>query len=100
MSDVLTPATFSDAVGTEFALMTAQGEPGMELTLATLVQHSPSSGAPRAEPFSLVFVGSVGRNIPQATYTLRHADLGSLDIFLVPIGPKADGRHQYEASFN
>lgn len=100
MSEELTPATFADAVDTTFALETAAADQALELTLASLVVHSPSPGAPRDEPFSLTFVGAPGQHLPQGTYQLRHAALGTLEIFLVPIGPAADGRHQYEAAFN
>jgi hypothetical protein len=30
---------------------------------------------------------------------LEHEALGDLDLFLVPIGPGADGRQRYEAVF-
>jgi hypothetical protein len=30
---------------------------------------------------------------------LDHELLGALDLFLVPIGPGADGQHRYEAVF-
>ena len=36
--------------------------------------------------------------LPQGTYLLRHADLGDLHLFLVPLGPRADGTY-YESIF-
>jgi hypothetical protein len=49
--------------------------------------------------FSLVFRSGIREHVPQATYTLRHAGLGTLDVFLVPIGPDEVGM-RYEAVFN
>ncbi len=100
MGDELTPVIFGVALGSSFDVLPAPGEAGIELVLHDVIAHSPSPGAPRAQPFSLIFLGPAGQHLPQATYTLRHAELGTLDVFLVPIGPAADGRHQYEAAFN
>ena len=36
--------------------------------------------------------------LPQAIYGLRHADLGLLEIFIVPIAQRADGV-RYQAIF-
>lgn len=52
------------------------------------------------ENYSLVFRCAVrDRFAPQATYRLEQARLGSLDVFLVPLGPDAQGM-RYEAVFN
>src|SRR5437879_2873096 len=48
--------------------------------------------------FALELVSPVGSMLPQATYTLDHSALGSLAIFLVPIGRTQDGVI-YEAIF-
>jgi hypothetical protein len=59
----------------------------------------------RAQPagelscYSLVFRTARRDAFPQATYTLNHAALGRLDVFLVPIGPDEVGM-RYEAIFN
>ena len=53
----------------------------------------------RRQPFSLVFCGIEDALLPQRLYPLRHAELGILEIFLVPIGPDEDGRMRYEAVF-
>jgi len=39
------------------------------------------------------------RHAPQGTYRLTHAELGTLEVFLVPIGPDTEGM-RYEAVFN
>ena len=50
--------------------------------------------------YSLVF-RSPGerRHAPQGTYRLTQAELGALDVFLVPLGPDSVGM-RYEAVFN
>jgi hypothetical protein len=53
----------------------------------------------RAEPFSLVLRGPREPALPQATYALRHPRLGTIELFLVPIGQDAQGL-RYEALFN
>lgn len=58
-------------------------------------------GAPDAarEPFSLLFLNNAPVLFPQQTYRMRHARLGELGIFLVPIAMNRDG-FVYEAVFN
>jgi hypothetical protein len=100
MLDPLTPAMFAPAVGEAFTVEVEAGGPELELRLDRLVEVPASPGAPRQEPFTLTFLGPAGQHLPQRTYRLRHDSLGELDVFLVPVGPLADGRHQYEAVFN
>ena len=89
----LTLETFSAHVGTPFLL---EGGAALEL-----VKVSPlSQGVPGGRtPFSLLFQGPEGPHLPQRTWTLQHAVLGRLDIFLVPLGP-VQGRMRYEAIFS
>jgi hypothetical protein len=45
--------------------------------------------------------GSVRSHLPQSTYRFEHDTLGVLDLFVVPIGPPADGDGMlYEAVFS
>ena len=71
-----------------------------ELQLIDVKELPAQPGAPRAKPFSLVFGGPRQPFLEQRTYRLSHADLGELDIFLVPIGYSAQGGFLYEAVFN
>jgi hypothetical protein len=72
--------------------------PCMDLTLAECELVSvPSSNAKR-KPFRLVFVGGRTPVLPQRIYRIAHDRVGTLDIFLVPIGPDERGM-QYEAIF-
>ena len=50
------------------------------------------------DPFSLIFVGPGEPMLPQAIYALTHADLGVLEIFVVPIAGDAEGV-RYQAIF-
>lgn len=60
-----------------------RADPGGELSTYALVFRSPGER----------------RHAPQGTYRLTHAELGTLEVFLVPIGPDAGGM-RYEAIFN
>jgi hypothetical protein len=86
-----TAADFLTHVGTAFARVD-----GTDLHLASVTQHGP--GAQRVQ-FSLVFTTDADTLLPQGIQELRHPTLGDLALFLVPIGPGADGRHRYEAAF-
>jgi hypothetical protein len=75
----------------------------VELTLGSAVQRDSLGGAgpdgTSRRQFSLEFLGPPEHVLAQATYPLTHAELGALDIFLVPLGPAANGAMRYEAAF-
>lgn len=48
--------------------------------------------------FSLIFRGPTTPVLPQHTYQITHAELGELELFLVALGPDAEGM-RYEAAF-
>ncbi len=48
--------------------------------------------------FSLLFVAPAGPWLPQAIYPVRHPALGTMEIFLVPVGPVSGG-NGYHAVF-
>jgi len=50
------------------------------------------------EPFALLFRGPKGPILSQQTYQFDFEHLGTLEIFIVPIGPDESGV-QYEAIF-
>ena len=87
-------STFEAVVGSDFV----SADPDARFTLLEVTRHGIQPHAPRSEPFTLTFVGDPG--LEQRTYALSHADLGILELFLVPIGPGPDGRFRYEAPFN
>lgn len=76
---------------------------GLEPIELELVDVS-ESGAPfrsdQRKPFSLLFLGPVsGQYLVQSTYRLENSAMGTLDVFIVPVGPR-EGRMQYQAVFN
>jgi hypothetical protein len=94
----LTKATFEPLLHQRFAVQIGDGRLD-ELELVELVALSQNLPSLRA-PFSLVFCGSREGWFHQGTYRLEHPSLGTQCVFLVPIGPNAQGRMQYQAIFN
>lgn len=72
----------------------------LELTLAEVQRFGTQSTGPRSDPFGLIFLGPPQPILAQRIHSLRHAVLGVVELFLVPIGPAPDGRQRYEAIFN
>jgi hypothetical protein len=97
----LTFDLFEGRVGESFEVSTdGVSAVTVELTEAT-ESNEPGGSGPHGEQrrqFSLEFRGPAGPVLPQATYRLEHGELGMLELFLVPIGPDADGM-RYEAAF-
>jgi hypothetical protein len=89
----LTIESFAAHVGERFALEDGAGS--YEFTLAEC--ESRGQGFER-EAFSLTFIGPADPVLAQRIYRLRNADLGALEIFLVPVGSDASGTC-YEAAF-
>lgn len=76
---------------------TIAAEPApIELVLKTAAALGEWPGG--RQPFSLAFRGPGDPVLPQAIYRLEHAELGALEIFIVPTGRDADGT-SYEAIF-
>jgi hypothetical protein len=100
MLESLTSAHFLEHVGSTFQFH-YDAERSMPVELLDVVIHRLGGGTAlgRRESFSLLFRGPTSFRVPQRIYTLEHAVLGSLEIFLVPIGPDDQGM-RYEAVFN
>lgn len=98
MLELLTAGDFSAQVGTDFRAES------LVLTLDEVStpgwNAAPGLPHPSARNFSLVFSGPGPTVLPQATHALHHASLGTLHIFLVPMGPGPQGRFCYQAIFN
>jgi hypothetical protein len=101
MLEQLNHASFAPYVGTRF-----DARIGDELTPFELVEVRPHPTQPnrpaslaRREPFSVTFRAPTGTSAPQKIYQMRHASLGNIGIFLVPVGSDARGA-LYEAVFN
>ncbi len=94
----LTRETFAGRLGERFAIRLDQRA---ELEL-TLIEASKLGGeSDQREPYSLIFLGPLEPVLEQSIYALEHAELGTLEIFLVPVGPdKKKTGIQYEAVFS
>lgn len=94
--DDLTIDRFLPYLHQVFTIVLEGGDPyPLELVQVTEIGAAPGPGYRR--PFSLIF-----RNpdktvyLPQRTYHLEHESAGSLDLFIVPLGPDTSGM-QYQA---
>lgn len=97
--DHLAKDDFDPHVGDRFDLELGSGETlALELLSTQPLSSDTVDGAKRA-PFSLIFRSNgENRHAPQQIHTVRHAELGTLEIFLVPLGPDPGGM-RYEAVF-
>lgn len=90
----LTIETFRDRVGETFT----DDASGTELTLVEVTDLTAKAGTVPSEnrtPFSLMFTEATETVVPQGIRSLRHAELGELALFVVPIAQDAEGvRHQ------
>jgi hypothetical protein len=91
--------TFGREVGTAFRLVQAGPAPvTFCLETAEKLRHATAGQAERQ--FSLLFRGGADCSLEQNTYTLEHARLGQLHLFMVPVQLRKDGVRYYEAIFN
>jgi len=101
MLDKLKSGDFIPYINQKFHIHVASTRP-LE---AELIEVSELGAEPRADSqlavrraFSLVFRGPPDPILPQAIYRVAHVEMGSIDLFLVPIGPDGQGM-RYEAVF-
>ena len=109
--ETLTAGDFRDHLGTPFRLTGASPEGGgsavsVEAELADVSENP--SGPPSATrtPFSVVFRGPLEPVLPQGIHHVEHEQFGTLELFIVPIGPdepsaqgEAPTAMRYEAVF-
>ena len=104
MLETFTAQMFSPYVGDTFQLPIGDVPP-IELQLVSVTELNFPAAArgtaepPKRVPFSLLFRNPQRLYFPQAIYHIEHEQLGAMQIFLVPMGPDAEGM-QYEAIFN
>ena len=95
MLDQLKLEDFYDKIGDKFKLRLESGDP----TEIELIEAVGTGGNPlERPPFSIVFRIPEGVIHGQRIYRLEHAELGELDLFLVPLGPGETGM-RWEAVF-
>jgi hypothetical protein len=101
MLDKLTSGDFSPHVSEMFNI-SAEGIQSFQAILISVDElgSPPQGGAEtdRRRPFSIVMRGPKHAEHPQGIYRVEHEHMGSFEIFLVPIGPDAEGM-QFEAVF-
>jgi len=90
---ILTVDDFEPRLQQEFHLQAPN-----ELTLKLVEVRRLGQAMREGGAFSLLFVSARGAFLPQATYELTHPELGTLELFIVPVGPAAGG-NGYEAVF-
>lgn len=96
MLETLTAESFTPHVDTPFRV--EAGGPELEIKLSHVNVLGGASGSRDRRPFELLFHGPLRPILPQQIYRLQHAALGDLEIFIVPLGPDAEGM-RYEAIF-
>lgn len=87
-------ADFEPLNGADFTLAAASGELALKLTEVRHLGTALRAGG----AFSLLFTTPGGPRLPQAIYPITHPALGTLELFIVPLGPK-DGSNRYEVIF-
>ena len=104
--DRQTGATFGPHIGSAFRVVEHEARDGdatlaeVTLTLAEVRDLGSQPNAPRGDPFTLEFLGPRAPILAQQIHRLEHQQLGTLDIFLVPIAEDVSGGIRYEAVFN
>lgn len=94
----VTADVFRPHLNTTFTVVVSDSE-SVDLTLLEATEVGAERPGHR-RGFSLMFGGgSTSRILPQHTYEIRHAELGNLELFLVPRTPQAN-EPRYEAVFN
>ena len=89
----VTMAIFEPHAGSSFAV------PGVPPLKLEAVRESGQARPGSRAPFALEFSAEHDGYLAQGTYILTHAALGELELFLVPLGPGANGLMRYEAVF-
>lgn len=96
MLESFTPATFHPLRNSAFRI--AAGGKEVQLVLAQVNELHEGHDASYRRQFSLLFHGPPTPVWPQRTYQVSHPELGTFDLFLVPLGPEGEAM-RYEAVF-
>ena len=101
MLDKLTSADFTPHLNQKFHIhLEPSASLEVELIEVNLLGADPQHGemVEKRRPFSLTFRAADETYLPQKIYHLENAEVGTLDLFLVPIGPDEQGM-RFEAVF-
>ena len=88
-SDGQEVAKFSQHLNSEFAFSTSSGV-SFKAKLSEATASSGESAPGHRQPFSLVFSAPSRRQMSQETFTVTHPQLGTLQLFAVPVDGLAD----------
>jgi hypothetical protein len=97
MTELPTRAAFEECRGTKFRVDIGSGG-ATEFELVEVKALRPNSDA-NGRPFALLFHGPAAQVLPQKIYPMEHDHLGTLALFVVPVGRDATAV-KYEAIFN
>jgi hypothetical protein len=90
----LKAADFEPHLGEEFTVSAADANVAFKLAQLERIGAALRAGG----AFSLLFLSAPGPILPQGIYAMAHPTLGTLELFIVPLGPK-DGQNRYEVVF-
>jgi hypothetical protein len=94
--DQLTPEDFETLHGQSVTLRRASGPVSLEVKQ---VRRLPIHALRATPPFAVVLRGPRSSALGQGIHAIEHPRHGTLEVFLVPIGPDASGLC-YEVTFN
>lgn len=99
MTGLVQRQDFASCLNARFVVRAAGLDSDGPATDLELIEVSDEHRTGVQSTFSLLFRGPAGRPLAQRTYHLRHATLGDMAVFLVPVGRDDAGLH-YQAVFN
>lgn len=94
MTETFDKTLFAENLNTKFSVR-VDGSRTVELELTEITE---SNSVPNQEQFALAFRGPADVYLPQQIYALEHQRLGTMSIFLVPVG-RDEQSFEYEAIF-
>lgn len=83
----LTAEDFRPLRGTRFRLTSRAAGVSVDTELAEVTEHPGGAGGTLRAPFSVLFHGPLQPVLPQGMYRVEHHELGTLELFVVPVGP-------------
>jgi uncharacterized protein DUF6916 len=95
MLEKLTCDTFAEHLNSQFRIQNGVANP----ITVELIEANEAGSSPRYEAFSIIFRGPSDTFLPQGIYPVDHDEIGTLELFIVPIRKDNDGLY-YEACFN
>ncbi|MCP3957822.1 MAG: hypothetical protein GY719_08220 [bacterium] len=98
MLEKLSKDDFAECLNQSFSIE-VEGREAVETELVEVKGMVKADDAPdRREPFSLIFEGPMDDVLEQGIFRVENETLGSLDLFMVTIGPGKD-RMRHEVVF-